>query len=387
MSGSQRMKTGSLTQITRGDMKPLISIVIPIHNIESVLPQCLNSIIEQSFRDLEIIAVDGASDDGSGKLIDEIAMCESRLIAIHIDEAGPGKARNEGVKRASGEYVWFVDGDDIIPAGSLGVIADRIKVTHPDVLFIDYEAFYPNGRCEPGHGHDLMGRQTAEYFTLSEQPWVVGLSMASWNKIIRREFFMATSVTFPKTSPHEDIPVSCMLMLQAGRLSILNRVCYSYRKGRPGSFMIADRKILASDSSRRHFNIFYAYEDVLDGIRDREEKGKAVTRQVRYEFFERAICHYAAILDDGKLGIGSFGGIGLIARGDRHDFFEMMHHDYLKYLPARYKKPGGFRGVKFQLISKNAYWVYTLLDPANKVRMQMDRGARRMLRRVRQHAR
>jgi len=380
------MKTGSLTQATGGDIRPLISIVIPIHNIDEFLPQCLDSITEQSFRDIEIIAVDGASDDGSGKLIDEIAMCESRLIPIHIDEAGPGKARNEGVRWAGGEYVWFVDGDDTIPAGCLGVIADRIKVTHPDVLFIDYESFYPNGRSDPGHGHDLMSRQTAECFTLREQPWVVGLSMASWNKIIRREFFIATSATFREESPHEDIPVSCKLMLQAGRLSILNRVCYSYRKDRPGSYMIADRKILAGDSSRRHFNIFDAYEEVLDDIRDCEEKGKPVTRQVRHTFFERAICHYAAILDDGKLGIGSFGGIGLIARGDRHEFFKMMHRDYLEYVPARYKKPGGFRGVKFQLIKKNAYWTYTLLDPANKVRMWMDRSARRLLRRVRQHA-
>ena len=187
------MKTGSLTQITRGDMKPLISIVIPVHNIEGFLPECLDSITEQSFRDIEIIAVDGASDDGSGKLMDEIAECESRLVVIHIDEAGPGRARNEGVKQACGEYVWFVDGDDTIPAGCVGAVADRIKVTHPDVLFIDYEASYPNGRSEPGHGHDLMSRQTAECFTLSEQPWVIGLSMASWNKIIRREFFIATS--------------------------------------------------------------------------------------------------------------------------------------------------------------------------------------------------
>jgi CDP-glycerol glycerophosphotransferase len=381
------MNTGSLTQVTRGDIKPLISIVIPIHNIESFLPQCLNSITEQSFRDIEIVAVDGASDDGSGKLLDERAMCEPRLIAIHTDEVGPGKARDEGVKRASGEYVWFVDGDDIIPTGCLGLVADRIKVTHPDVLFVDYEAFYPNGKSEPGHGHDLMSRQTAECFTLSEQPWVIGLSMASWNKIIRRDFFIATSAHFRTKAPHEDIPVSCLLMLQAGRLSILNRICYSYRKDRPGSFMTADPEILAGGSSRRHFNIFDAYENVLDGIANREGKGPVVTGEVRRAFFERAICHCAAILDDSKLGIGSFGGIGLIARGDRREFFEKMHRDYLKYLPTGYKEPGGFRGLKFQMIKKNAYLAYTLLDPANKVRVRMDRGARRLVRRVRQHAR
>lgn len=381
------MSTGSLAQATGGHIRPLISIVIPIYNIVNCLPQCLDSITEQTFRDIEVIAVDGASDDGSEKLLDERAMHDPRLIPIHLKETGPGNARNQGVKRASGEYVWFVDGDDIIPAGCLGVIADRIKVTRPDVLFIDYEAFYPNGKSEPGYGHDLISRQAAESFTLAEQPWVVGLSMASWNKIIRREFFITASATFPSESPHEDIPVSCSLMLEADRLSMLNRVCYSYRRGRPGSFMMADRKSLASGSSRRQFNIFNSYEKVLDNIEGRQKDDKPVTKDVRHAFFERAIRQYASILDDSKVGIGSFGGIGLIARCDRREFFEKMHRDYLKYLPSEYKEPGGFQGVKFQLIKKNAYWTYSLLDPANKARVRMDRGARRLFRRVSQHVR
>jgi CDP-glycerol glycerophosphotransferase len=380
------MSTGSPTQVMGERVKPLISIVIPIRNLEGCLPECLDSITEQNFRDIEIIAVDGASDDGSGKLLDERAMHEPRLTVIHLDERGPGNARNLGIKRASGEYVWFVDGDDIIPAGCLEVIADRIKVTRPDVLFIDYEAFYPDGKFEPGHGHDLMSRPTAECFTLSQQPWVVGLSMVSWNKIIRREFFTAASAVFPKESPHEDVPVSCLLMLEASRLSMLNRVCYSYRRGRPGSIMMADRKSLASGSSRRQFNIFSSYEKVLDGIETREKEGKPASQEIHRAFFERAIWHYTTILDDRRPGTSPLGGIGLIARSDRHEFFGNMHRDYVNYLPAGYKEPGGFRGVKFQLIKKNAYWAYSLLDPANKVRVRIGRGARHLLGRVRQPA-
>jgi CDP-glycerol glycerophosphotransferase len=378
------MSTGSLTQGAGERTKPLISIVIPVYDIESCLTQCLDSITEQIFRDIEIIAVDGASDDGSGKLLDERAGRELRLKVIHTNETGPGKARNRGVEEAIGEYIWFVDGDDIMPTGCLGAIADHIKVTRPDVLFIDYEAFYPDGKKEPGHGHDLMSRQTAECFTLAEQPWVVSLSMASWNKIIRREFFLAASATFPPESPHEDVPVSCLLMLKAGRLSMLNRVCYSYRRGRPGSYMTADRKGLAVGASRRQFNIFTSYEKVLDDIKERAKEDKSITEGVRHAFFERAIWHYTSILDDAKLGVGPFGGIGLIARRDRREFFAKIHRDYLSYAPTDYKEPSGLRGVKFWLIKKNAYWTYSLLDPANKVRVRMDHGARRLLRWVRQ---
>jgi CDP-glycerol glycerophosphotransferase len=376
--------TGSLTQRTGGRANPMISIVIPVHNIESCLAECLDSITEQIFRDIEIIAVDGASDDDSGKLLDQRAECEQRLKVIHTDEEGPGKARNRGGREATGEYIWFVDGDDIIPAGCLGVIADRIKVSHPDVLFIDYEAFYPGGKSKPGHGHDLMSRQTAESFTLAAHPWVVDLSMVSWNKIIRREFFVSTSAAFPPESPHEDIPVSCLLMLEARRLSLLNRVCYGYRRDRPGSYMRADRKSLALGSSRRQFNIFTSYEKVLDDIEKRARENKNITAGVRNAFFERAIWHCTTILDDTKFGVGRFGGIGLIARRDRREFFEKMHRDYLSYVPAGYQKPSGLRGVKFWLIEKNVYWAYSMLDPANKVRLRMDHGTRRLLRRVRQ---
>jgi CDP-glycerol glycerophosphotransferase len=378
------MTTGSLRHGAGGRAKPLISIVIPVHNIENYLTECMDSITEQIFRDIEVIAVDGASDDGSGKLLDERAECEPRLKVIHTRENGPGNARNRGVREATGEYIWFVDGDDIIPAGCLGVIADRIKVTRPDVLFIDYEAFYPGGKSEPGYGHDLMSRQTPECFRLAEQPWVVDLSMVSWNKIIRREFFLLTSAAFPSESPHEDIPVSCLLMLEASRLSVLNRVCYSYRRNRPGSYMRADRKSLAVGSSRHQFNIFTSYEKVLDDIEERARKSENITAGVRGAFFERAIAHCATILDDAKLGVGRFGGVGLIARRDRREFFDKIHRDYLSYVPAGYQEPRGLRGVKFRLIEKNAYRAYSVLDPANKVRVRMEHGARRLLRRVRQ---
>lgn len=373
-------------------MEPLISIVIPVHNIERWLTQCLDSITGQIFRDIEVIAVDGASDDDSGRLLDERARRDDRLTVVHTHEPGPGKARNQGAKRATGEYIWFVDGDDVIPAGCLGMIADHIKVTRPDVLFVDYEMIYPNGRSEPGHGHDLMSGQIPECFTLAEQPWIVGLSMVSWNKIIRREFFLATSATFPPESPHEDIPVSCLLMLEASRMSTLNRICYSYRRGRPGSFMTADRKSLAGGSSRGQFNIFTSYGKVLDDIEARAKGEKPipegtrsrVTDGVRRAFFERAIWQYTTILDDAKLAIGPFGGIGLIARGDRREFFARMHRDYLNYMPAGYQEPVGLRGVKFRLIKKNAYWPYSLLGQANKVRVRVDRGTRRLVRRARE---
>ncbi len=340
---------------------PLLSVIIPVFDIENYLTRCLGSITQQDFRNIEIIAVDGASQDDSRKILDEISRKEPRLKVVPIDQRGPGRARNVGVKRARGEYVWFVDGDDLISAGCLTLIADRIEATRPDVLFIDHDAFYPSGKSEPGTGHELMVRETSESFTLAEQPWVIEFSMASWKKVIKREFFLSSPASFSLESPHEDIEASCLLLMEADRMSILNHVCYHYQKDRPGSAM------LTSDS-KLHFSIFQAYRAVLDEVGKRASNGdRAITEEVRNAFFRRAIWHYTTIFDDDR---------GLIAPDNRREFFEYMHSDYLQYRPPGYRRPSGFRGVKYSLVEKGDYRLYSILDPANKLRLRMEDSPR-----------
>ncbi len=360
----------SRLQDTQGMRAPLISIIIPTFNVEAYLPDCLASITQQDFQGIEIIAVDGASEDGTIKILEEAAGKEPRLTAYYLGRIGPGIARNEGVRHAKGEYIWFVDGDDLISAGALGLIADRIEATWPDMLFIDYQASYPNGKIELGDGHSLMGRKTPEYFALAEQPWVIDLNMVSWTKIIRRAFYLSANVDFWPNPPHEDIPVSCTLLMEASRLSILNQVCYTYKKYRVGSAM-------GAGSPKRHFNIFPPYEVVLKHAAEKVSDGdQRVTEEVWRTFFQRAIWHYTSIFDAGATGSEPFRAGRLIAPQDRRDFFTRMHRYYVDFVPPGYRRPPGFRGIKFGLIEKNSYWTYRALAPVNKLRVTMSRRIR-----------
>jgi len=353
---------------------PLISVVIPTYNVAEYLADCLESITRQDFHHIEIIAIDGASEDASVAILNDIGKGEPRLAIHPREKIGPGRARNEGAELATGEYVWFVDADDLVVADCLTFIAKRIEAVRPDVLFIDYQALYPNGRLRPGDRHDLMGREVPECFTLAEQPWVIDLNMASWNKVIRREFLRSVPAFWPY-SPHEDIETSYSLLMEADKLSILNHVCYVYRKHRSGSEMESGR-------SNRHFNIFYPYEMLLDQIEKRgSDDGRAITPEIRQALFQRAIGHYASIFDAGGLG-SDRSARRLIAHGDRRRFFARMHQDYLRYAPSGYQRPHGFRGIKFRLIEKNAYKKYSALEPLNKIRVwavRFTRGVRRPL--------
>src|SRR5690349_22594635 len=115
------------------------------------LTQCLDGITQQTFRDIEIIAIDGASTDDSAAILEERKRTEPRLTVIrHSARIGPGNARNMGARLARGEYLWFVDADDTVIAECLTSIVHSLKVIGPDVLLVGYDFVYPSGQVETG---------------------------------------------------------------------------------------------------------------------------------------------------------------------------------------------------------------------------------------------
>src|ERR1039458_7928853 len=102
--------------------------------------------------------------------------------------AGPGNARNVGLQLATGDYIWFIDGDDMAAEGAVKAITQRLAEDLPDVLLIDYESLYPDGRSAASPGAELLRDAPAGTFTLAEQPQLIQLTMTSWSKVISRGF-------------------------------------------------------------------------------------------------------------------------------------------------------------------------------------------------------
>ena len=342
---------------------PLISFILPVYNAAEYLTQCLDGITQQTFRDIEIIAVDGASTDGSADILDERKRSEPRLTVIRDSERiGPGKARNVGARRARGEYLWFVDADDTVVTGCLNSIVHSLKVAGPDVLLVGYESVYPSGRVELGPVARMSGQVGSTCFTVAEHPGALDVSLAAWNKIVRKTFFDSLGSEFSKSWPHEDVEVSCRLLLNAGQLSILDQTCYRYRKDRPGASMVSGKR-------KRHFKVFDAWAKVLSGAQTRAEAQQPQVTSDVYKFlFVRAIRHCASQLDSGGWGVGRLGVGGYVARRDRRDFFERMHEQFAQFVPPDYVRPRGFAGIKFDLIRRGDYRLFSLLDPVNRLR-------------------
>jgi CDP-glycerol glycerophosphotransferase len=333
---------------------PTISVIIPVYAVEQYLSACLDSVLGQAPDGIEVIAVDDASPDGSGRILDVRAGEDPRLRVVHLaGNAGPGNARNAGLAQASGEYVWFVDADDLLAGGALAAVLARLQQDRPDVLLIDYEYLLPGGGTEPSPGAALLRAAPAGAFTLAQQPQLIHLTMTSWSKVIRRRFLVGLGMPFPE-GIHEDVPLTCAMLLGAERISALARVCYRYRQDRPGAFMAAP--------STGQVRILGSYERVF-ALASASVPPPAP--QVRAALFERAIWHYTTVLP-------------LVPRAERRRYFRRMHEDFRRYRPAAYQRPSGARGVKFLLVERNAYWTYSVLEPANQLRVQLARAGSRL---------
>jgi CDP-glycerol glycerophosphotransferase len=340
---------------------PLISVVIPVYGVRQYLPDCLDSVLGQSSEvQIEVIAVDDASPDGCGALLDERAKGDDRLTVVHHDKpGGPGNARNAGLARATGRYVWFVDGDDLLASGAISAAGSALIKSWPDVLLIDYREFFPHGHSSASPGAELLAQAPPGLFTLSDAPQVINLTMTAWSKLLRTEFLVRLAEPF-RAGIHEDIPVTCAALL-TGQLMALDQVCYCYRRARPGSFM--------ATKSSAHLAVFEAYAEVFTMVHKLVAAGDPVaTSAVQNAVFERAIWHYTAVLQTP----------GLVPRAERRRFFELMHADFVQYAPPGYQLPGGARGAKFGLIQADRYLTYELLEPLNHWRIRV-RGILRRL--------
>ncbi len=334
---------------------PLISVVIPVHGVEDYLDRCLDSVLAVGRPPLplpgrshppdplvEVIAVDDASPDRSAEIL--AARRDPRLRTIRTESAvGPGRARELGVKEATGEYVWFVDGDDELADGALAAVAAELERAGPDVLIVDYENLFPDGSAMPSGA----AIHPVDATTLAGQPALINLTMTVWSKVFRREFLAGLGAGFGP-GIHEDVPVSAIALLSASRIAVLNRVCYRYRRARRGSFMAA--------TSDRHFDIFRSYEQIFSE--------RTVVPPVRAAVFERAIWHYTTVLP-------------LVPRSRRREFFRRMTRDFRRWRPDEFVFPAGPRGVKLRLVGRGAYAAYRALEPLNRVRVLLSRRSTR----------
>ncbi|MFF4259056.1 CDP-glycerol glycerophosphotransferase family protein [Streptomyces sp. NPDC001663] len=243
---------------------PRFSVIVPAYKVQAYLHECLESVLSQSYPDLEVIAVDDCSPDGSGAIIDEFAARDPRVRPLHLAEnQGLGRARNAGMERASGDYLVFLDGDDTLTPHALRSIADRLKETgEPDVVVYDYARTYWSGETVRNVVAVQLAEQGPAPFRLEDRPGLLNLLMVAWNKAYRREFVEREGFAFPP-GYYEDTPWTFPVLMTAESITTLDRVCVHYRQRRQGNIL--------GTTSRKHFDLFEQYDRVFAFLDARPE--------------------------------------------------------------------------------------------------------------------
>ena len=202
----------------------LISIIVPVYNVEQYLEKCVDSIINQTYKNLEIILVDDGATDSSGKLCDELAKIDNRIKVYHKENGGLSDARNYGVERATGEYIGFVDSDDYIDAEMYEKLYEAIKKENVDVAECNLKIIYPE-REELFTEQNYYNVCTKQEY-LEEYLKIEKIFGSVWTKLISRK--IAKELLFPKGKLYEDTYYAYDLINVANSFVLIDSPSYNY---------------------------------------------------------------------------------------------------------------------------------------------------------------
>jgi CDP-glycerol glycerophosphotransferase len=208
---------------------PRISVVVPFHDNEDLLADCLTSIAAQSVRDLEVIMVDDGSVDGSAAIAAAQAAADPRFTLVRVPNGGPGSARNQGVARARGEYLTFVDADDVLPADSLERMLRTLEDSGSDLVSGGVLRIGPDGRFTPSPMHaravktKLIGTHISRNVSLF-------FDVSVWNKMFRKSFWDSHGLRFPEGMVWEDLQLMTQAHVLARAVDTIPDTIYYWRE-------------------------------------------------------------------------------------------------------------------------------------------------------------
>lgn len=347
---------------------PRFSVIVPAYKVQAYLHACLTSVLEQSFPDLELIAVDDCSPDACGSIIDEFAARDPRVRPVHLDEhVGPGPARNAGLERAKGDYLVFLDGQDSLTPHALIAIADRLKETEdPDVLVYDHaRTFWTGETLRSVQSAQLTERGPAP-FRLDDRPGLLKVLMVVGNKAYRREFIEREGFTFPP-GHYEDTLWTYSVLMASETIATLDRVCVHYRQRRQGSMPGTTGTTGHDTTGRGHFDIFDQYDRVFAHLDAHPELA-----HWRPVLFRRMVDHLSAV----------FLGRDRLPHGSRPEFLRRARAHY-----ARYRVPGARlparNWLRHVLIRLGSHRTYRTLCAAARLKRRVTEGVTAAFRGVR----
>ena len=204
--------------------KALISIIIPVYKVEKYLEKCIQSVIKQTYENLQIILVDDGSPDNCGKICDEYAKKDHRIEVIHKSNGGLSDARNKGLEIAKGEYIGFVDSDDYIESDMYEVLYNLLKQYNVDVSICNFYTVSQGKIAIKNADNGIKEYNRIEI--LKEILLDNDIQSYAWNKLYKRELF--GEIKYPVGKKYEDIGTTFYLLEKCNKVVVTGKPEYYY---------------------------------------------------------------------------------------------------------------------------------------------------------------
>ena len=219
-----------------------VSVLVPIYNVQNYLEQCLDSIIDQTLKEIEIICVDDGSTDRSGEILDQYADMDERIIAIHKNNSGYGHSMNVALSHATGEYVAIVESDDFAEPDMLEKLYQTAEEQKAEVVKANH--------FDHRNGTDTIYDRLCDYplnklLNISTCPTITNIADTIWTCLYKREFLIKNQIHFHETpgASFQDISFSLQVWINAQRVYFIKDTVLHYRNDNPNSSMHNPDKI------------------------------------------------------------------------------------------------------------------------------------------------
>lgn len=263
-------------------IKGMVSVIVPVYNVKPYLRKCLDSILAQTYQNIEIIVVDDGSTDGSSEICDEYAAANKILSVFHKKNGGLSSARNYGLDRIQGEYVGFVDSDDYIHPQMYELLVQPLEMKITDCVSAGYVECYeeiegfPLYEKSAVHYYDIdIDEINNEFFRLI--PDKIGISV--WRKAYRSSIF--TNIRFVDGCVAEDLIALPEILKSIRKITILDKDIYYYRQ--------SNASIIRSPFSKKNLDFLYARKAYLNPYLEKFSNSKNC--DIAYEEYIRLYLH------------------------------------------------------------------------------------------------
>jgi len=315
---------------------PLISVIIPIFNTSKYLPRCIDSILIQSYKELEVILVNDGSTDECDSICDKYAQADSRVKVIHKENSGQSEAQNDGIRASTGEFITFVDSDDYIDSNMLRNLFDKALIFNADISVCSYlrvsefstakSHSYSNEKVILLSGIEAMN----DLFTANSY-----VHFETWGKLYKAWLFKQTDIRFPSGYLSGDQFTTYKLLFHAQKVVCFNQQLYFYTH--------RHESITGSPFNAIRLNVLEAGRQAIEFVKDN-----------KLQLEEQAWCFY--------IGLNIYLINQILKDVSRHQWMEILKELRMNVLTASVKVNARCLLPKQRLISifllRLGYWCY-----------------------------